>query len=57
MYDPWTGTKGRNAGGRRGAGCRRIKGGKMGQCNSIINEIYFKEKFHIEKEGVKIVEW
>ena len=42
----------RNAGGRGGAGQREIKGRKKkwDNCNSIINEIYFK-KFYIP--GIK----
>ena len=35
--------KGGNSVGRGCAGQRRIKGGKWDNCNSIINEIYFKK--------------
>ena len=33
---------GGNAGGRRGAGQREVKGRKWDDCNSITNKIYFK---------------
>ena len=36
--------KGGNAGGRGCAGLRQIKGGKLYNCNSIINKIYLIKK-------------
>ena len=49
MYDPGTLTKGGvggwNAGGKRGAGRRGIKGRKKwDNCNSIMNKIYIKNE-------------
>ena len=48
MYNPWTWTKGRNAGGLGGKG----QGGKAENwenCNSIINKIYLKLR---KKKGI-----
>ena len=45
MYNPWTGTKGRECWRVRGY---RVEGKEKGEnwenCNSIINKVYFKKE-------------
>ena len=51
MHDPWTWTKrGVECGWEWGAVWRGIKGGKLDNCNSIINKIYFK-KFYFSSRN------
>ena len=58
MYDPWTWTEVGSAGGKGGAEQKGIKGEKWGNCNSIINKIYFQKKnrwkVNVHRESIQL---